>query len=230
MREQLARLWPSPLSELDQRHLDMLGFATIAVGVFMGFVLYGGWNGGRIGQGFAEGLGWCVGEAKVFAPIALVAGGGALLARPAWPQMRPLRAGATCLAAAMTMGLAANTLGVSSSAEPNTGESSWSNVFVQAHGGVIGEALYQVTHRLVQDVGVDLLIVVLLFVGVTLLTGASPAGVLRSIAGWAATCHEDRNRTAASMEALATGHSRRRRGRGWGRRGLLSHYASRRRL
>ena len=161
----------------------MLGFATIALGVFMGFVLYGGWNGGRVGQGIAEGLGWCVGQAKVFAPIALVAGGGALLARPAWPQMRPLRTGATCLAAAVTMALAAGTLGVSLSAGPNTGESSWSGVFVQAHGGVVGEALYQVTHRLVQSVGVDLLIAVLLFVGVTLLTGASPAGVLRSAAG-----------------------------------------------
>jgi DNA segregation ATPase FtsK/SpoIIIE, S-DNA-T family len=185
-RDALARLWPAPLSELDQRQIDMLGFATIAVGVFMGFVLYGGWNGGRVGQGLAQALGWCVGEAKVFAPIALVAGGGALLARPAWPQMRPLRAGATCLAAAVTMALAGGTLGVSSSAGPNTGESSWSSVFVQAHGGVLGEALYQLTHRLVQNVGVDLLIAVLLFVGVTLLTGASPAGVLRSAAGWAA--------------------------------------------
>ena len=183
MRETLARLWPAPLAELEQRQIDMLGFATIALGVFMGFVLYGGWNGGRVGQGIAEGLGWCVGQAKVFAPIALVAGGGALLARPAWPQMRPLRTGATCLAAAVTMALAAGTLGVSSSAGPNTGESSWSGVFVQAHGGVVGEALYQVTHRLVQSVGVDLLIAVLLFVGVTLLTGASPAGVLRSAAG-----------------------------------------------
>jgi DNA segregation ATPase FtsK/SpoIIIE, S-DNA-T family len=186
-RAALARLWPAPLSELDQRQLDMLGFGTIAVGVFMGFVLYGGWNGGRVGQGLAEALGWCVGEAKVLAPIALVAGGGALLARPAWPRMRPLRTGATCLAAAVTMALAAGTLGVSSSASPNTGESSWSGVFVQAHGGVVGEALYQLTHRLVQNVGVDLLIAVLLFVGVTLLTGASPAGVLRSAAGRAAS-------------------------------------------
>ncbi|HWY18882.1 MAG TPA: DNA translocase FtsK [Solirubrobacteraceae bacterium] len=185
-RDALARLWPAPLSQLDQRQLDMLGFATIAVGVFMGFVLYGGWNGGRVGQALAQALGWCVGEARVFAPIALVAGGGALLARPAWPQLRPLRAGATCLAAAVTMALAAGTLGVSSSASPNTGESSWSGVFVQAHGGVLGEALYQLTHRLVQNVGVDLLIAVLLFVGVTSLTGASPAGVLRAAAGRAA--------------------------------------------
>jgi DNA segregation ATPase FtsK/SpoIIIE, S-DNA-T family len=168
------------MPELDQRRRDMLGFGTIAVGVFMGFVLYGGWNGGRVGQGLAQALGWGVGEAKALAPIALVAGGGALLARPAWPQLRPLRAGATCLAAAVTMALAAGTLGVSPGASTNTGESSWSGVFVQAHGGVVGEALYQVSHKLVQSVGVELMIAVLLFVGVTLLTGASPAGVLRS--------------------------------------------------
>ena len=54
---------------------------------------------------------------------------------------------------------------------------------MQAHGGVVGEALYQAAHRSVQSVGVDLIIVVLLFVGITLLTGASPAGVMRSGAG-----------------------------------------------
>jgi DNA segregation ATPase FtsK/SpoIIIE, S-DNA-T family len=168
------------MPELDQRQRDMLGFGMIAIGVFLGFVLYGGWNGGRVGSGLTEALGWCVGRAKVFAPIALVAGGGALLARPAWPQMRPLRTGATCIAAAVMMALAAGTLGVSSGASPEPGESSWSGVFLQAHGGVVGEALYRSAHRLVQDVGVDILVIFLLFVGVTLLTGSSPAGTLRS--------------------------------------------------
>jgi S-DNA-T family DNA segregation ATPase FtsK/SpoIIIE len=202
-------LWPLRIPELDQRQLDMLGFATIALGVFMGFVLYGGWNGGRVGQGLAQALGWCVGEAKALAPIALVAGGGALLVRPAWPQMRPLRTGATCLAAAVTMALAAGTLGVSSGAGPNTGESSWSNVFIQAHGGVVGEALYQVAHRSVQSVGVDLIIAVLLFVGMTLLTGASPAGVLRSaagrLAGWTQTSLKRVQAAAQARRSIAGG-------------------------
>ena len=194
-------MWPPRAPELDQRQRDMLGFATIALGVFLGFVLYGGWNGGRVGGALTQALGWCVGEAKVLAPVTLVAGGGLLLARPAWPQMRPLRAGATCLAAAVTMALAAGTLGVSSGASPNTGESSWSGVFMQAHGGVVGEALYQAAHRSVQSVGVDLIIAVLLFVGSTLLTGASPAGVLRSVigrvAGWTKTSIEHLRAAAA---------------------------------
>jgi DNA segregation ATPase FtsK/SpoIIIE, S-DNA-T family len=169
------------MPELDQRQRDMLGFGAIAAGVFMGFVIYGGWNGGHVGGGLSEALGWCVGKAKALAPIALVAGGGALLARPVWPQLRPLRAGATCLAAAATMALAAGTLGVSSGPTTKTGESSWSGVFLQAHGGVVGESLYQVSHRLVQTVGVDILIMFLLFVGVTMITGASPAGAVRTI-------------------------------------------------
>ncbi len=182
----------------------MLGFGTIAVGVFMGFVLYGDWNGGRVGQGLAEVLGWCMGEAKGLVPIALVAGGGALLLRPAWPQLRPLRAGATCLFAGITLALAAGTLGASSGSSPKTGESSWSNVFVQAHGGVIGEVLYRSSHRLVQTVGVDILVIFLLFVGVTLLTGSSPASALRSAAAGLAAG------TRILRERLQTARRRRR--------------------
>ena len=51
---------------------------------------------------------------------------------------------------------------------------------LQSHGGVVGEALYQLAHRLVQSVGVDILVVFLLLAGVILLTGASLASVLRA--------------------------------------------------
>jgi DNA segregation ATPase FtsK/SpoIIIE, S-DNA-T family len=159
----------------------MLGFGLLALGVFLGFVLYGGWNGGRAGIALSEALGWCVGRAKALTPIALVLGGGALLLGDARrPATRPLKAGVGCLIAAILLALAAGTLGVSSSATPQRGESSWSSVFLQAHGGIVGEALYSSSHRLVQTVGVDILIAVLLFVGLTLSIGASPAGVLRS--------------------------------------------------
>ncbi len=176
------RLWPPRIPELDQRQRDLLGLALVAIGIYLGFVLYGGWDGGRIGSGLGEALGWLVGKGKVLAPIALVAGGAALLARPVWPDLRPLRAGAICLTAGVTMGLAAGTFAVAPPPNPRAGEASWSSTFMQAHGGVVGEALYQVAHKLVQRVGVDILIVFLLFVGVTLLTGLSPAGTVRRAA------------------------------------------------
>jgi DNA segregation ATPase FtsK/SpoIIIE, S-DNA-T family len=173
--------WPPRLPELDQRQRDLLGLAAIAAGVYLGFVLYGDWDGGRVGAGLGEALGWLVGRAKALAPVALVAGGVTLLARPVWPNLRPLRAGALCLAAGITMALAAGTLGVSPSASPRSGESSWSSVFMQSHGGAVGESLYQLSHRLVQSVGVDVLILFLLTVGATLLTGVSPARALRGV-------------------------------------------------
>ncbi len=172
---------PLRLPELDQSQRDVIGLGLIALGIFMGFILWGHWDGGGAGHGLAVGLGWTVGKARILAPIALIGGGGALLLRPVWPALRPLRTGAICLSASITLALAAGTLGVSSGAGGLSSKgASWTSVFLQAHGGVVGEALYQGSHRLVQNVGVDILVVFLFLVGVILLTGASLASALRA--------------------------------------------------
>jgi S-DNA-T family DNA segregation ATPase FtsK/SpoIIIE len=158
----------------------VIGLALVAVGIFMGFVLWGHWNGGGAGHGLAVGLGWTVGKARVLAPIALIGGGSAMLLRPVWPALRPLRTGAICLSASITLALAAGTLGVSSTEAAQEKGASWTSAFLQAHGGVAGEALYQGSHRLVQSVGVDILVVFLFLVGVILLTGASLASAIRA--------------------------------------------------
>jgi DNA segregation ATPase FtsK/SpoIIIE, S-DNA-T family len=163
---------------LDQRARDVLGLGLVSAGVFMGFVLYGGWNGGQVGHGLAVASGWTLGRARVFVPVALVFGGGVLLLRTLLPALRPLRAGAVCLFAAGTLALAANTLGVSSA--PDGKGAPWASAFVQAHGGVVGEALYQLARPLVQSVGVDILVVFLLLAGVILLTGTSLASAVRA--------------------------------------------------
>jgi S-DNA-T family DNA segregation ATPase FtsK/SpoIIIE len=168
------------LPQLDQRERDVLGLALIASGVFIGFVLYGGWDGGRAGHWLIVALGWGVGGARELAPVALLLAGGALLLRPVLPALRPLRTGSICLFAAITLALAAGTLGLSSGAAVGARASPWSSAHLQSHGGAIGEALYQGTHRLVDTVGVDILVVFLFLAGVTLLTGASLATVVRA--------------------------------------------------
>ena len=166
------------LPVLDQRQRDILGLALLAVGVFMGFVLYGDWNGGRAGHGVAVGLGWTLGRARIFAPVALALAGGVFLLRPVLPAIRPLRTGSICLFASVTLALAAGTLGLSSS--PGHDTQAWVSAHLQSHGGIVGQALYEVAHRLIQSVGVDILVVFLLISGVILVTGASLAGVLRA--------------------------------------------------
>jgi DNA segregation ATPase FtsK/SpoIIIE, S-DNA-T family len=177
----LSLRWPG----LSQDQRDVLGLALVAVGVFMGFVLYGSGGptrGGSVGHGLSVALGWCVGEARVLAPVALVSGGGALLLSQLMPTRRPLRTGCLCLFASVTLALAAGTLGVSSGTPPAGGASSeqWRSAFLQTHGGVAGQALYWTAHRLVQTVGVDILVVFFGLAGIVLLSGASLAAVLRA--------------------------------------------------
>jgi S-DNA-T family DNA segregation ATPase FtsK/SpoIIIE len=169
------------LPVLDQRQRDVLGLAMIAAGVFMGFVLYGSGgssSGGHVGHGVAVALGWALGRARVLAPVAIALGGCVLLARAVLPAVRPLRTGAICLFAALTLALAAGMLGLSSA--PGADTRAWSSAQLQSHGGVLGQALYELSHRLVQSVGVDILVIFLALAGVILLTGASLAGILRA--------------------------------------------------
>ncbi len=127
-----------------------------------------------MGHGVAVGLGWALGGARLLAPVAIFAGGAALLLRPVLPAMRPLRTGSLCLFAGVTLALAAGTLGITSGA--HTGHGAWSSAYLQGHGGLVGQALYEGSDRLVQSVGVEILVVFLLLTGVILLTGASLAG------------------------------------------------------
>ncbi len=176
---------PAWLPVLDQRQRDVLGLALVALGVFMGFVLYGAGGsatlGGGLGHGLAVALGWALGRARVLAPVALVLGGGALLLRPVLPALRPLRAGGLCVFAAVTLALAAGMFGLGAGNGPimATGRGAWSSAYLQAHGGVVGQGLYALAHGLIGQVGVAILVVFFALAGLILLTGASIASVIR---------------------------------------------------
>jgi S-DNA-T family DNA segregation ATPase FtsK/SpoIIIE len=166
---------------LEQHHRDVLGLALAAIGVFMGFVLYGSGSpapGGSAGHAMAVALGWMLGRARVLSPVTLLLGGGVLLLRPVLPALRPLRTGSLCLFAAVTLALAAGILGLSSGHA--SGAAAWTSIHLQSHGGIVGEGLYQLAHPLVQQVGVVILVIFLTIVGVVLLTGASLATALRA--------------------------------------------------
>jgi DNA segregation ATPase FtsK/SpoIIIE, S-DNA-T family len=194
--------WWAILPALDETQRDVVGLALIALGAFMGFVLYGHWDGGRVGHGLAVALGWCIGGARIFAPVALIAAGAALLASAVLPAKRPLREGGLCLFGSFTLALASGTLGVSPGTPADAGAHQWSSAFLQVHGGIVGQALYWVSHRLVQTVGVDILVAFLAIAGVVLLTGASLAALLKSTgAGLADTTRVLRNGASALERA-----------------------------
>ncbi len=62
---------------LQQRHLDLVGLLLIAGGVYLSFVLFFGWDGGKIGYGLETALVYLGGQvgARIFTVLMLIAGG-----------------------------------------------------------------------------------------------------------------------------------------------------------
>ncbi|MDX6674900.1 MAG: segregation ATPase FtsK/SpoIIIE, family, partial [Solirubrobacteraceae bacterium] len=172
-----AGLWLR-LPVFDQRQLDLFGLALVALGVFLAFVFYGDWNGGRVGGALADGLRYLVGVTAYVVPAALVAGGAIVVLRPFLPNSRPFAAGALCLFAALTLALTAGTFGLGPG---GARADEWSRVFIQPRGGVVGEALYSAAAPAVQSLGAHVIALFLFAAALLLLTGATIAGVVHAL-------------------------------------------------
>src|SRR3954467_5109882 len=166
-----------PLPTLEQRQLDLIGLGLVALALFFGFLVYAGCGRGRAGSTAVEGLRWLLGAAHYLVPVALAAGGAILMLRPVLPAVRPFRAGAICLFAAVTLGLSNATLGVGpDGARPGWWDAEW----VKTRGGMTGETLDWAVTTLAGTIGAHILAVFLFLAGVLLLTGASVAGVIKA--------------------------------------------------
>src|SRR5215211_3350319 len=113
--------WRASLPTLEQRHFDVIGLGLVATAVFFAFLVYLGWDGGQAGNGAVEGLQVLIGAGHYIVPAALMAAGAILVLRPVLPAVRPFRAGAICLFASLSLGLAAGTLGLG----PGGGPIAW---------------------------------------------------------------------------------------------------------
>ena len=162
---------------LEQRHLDLIGLGLVAIGIFLAFPVYLGWDGGVAGQAATDGLAYLVGEVALGVPVAIVAAGALFVLRPVLPAVRPFRSGALCLFAALTLALAAGTFGIG---PPGTRSEYFDAPFFELRGGIAGDALLYATATALSTIGSHILAVFLFVAGVLLLTGASVAGVLRA--------------------------------------------------
>jgi DNA segregation ATPase FtsK/SpoIIIE, S-DNA-T family len=62
---------------IEQRHLDLLGLFLVAAGIYLIFVLFAGWEGGKVGYGIETGLIYLFGSvgARIFVLLMLLTGG-----------------------------------------------------------------------------------------------------------------------------------------------------------
>ena len=135
-------------------HPELYGLGLVAFGLFLGVVLYGGWNGGIVGGKIADGTRGLLGAAAYVAPIACVAVGSLMVARNALVDVRPFRTGLAVFSLGLIVTLSS------------------------AHGGLLGELLGGGLESLLGP-GATILGVFCLVVGTLLLSGASAGAILR---------------------------------------------------
>ena len=163
--------------ELEPHHVDVIALALIALGIFLGGVAYSLWGGGTLGGGAVHAATFVFGVLGYVVPVALVLAGVLILARSQRPPMRPLRTGALCMMAALTLMLAAGTLGIGPGAASPA--EYWHTAAFQARGGIVGQSEYWVASHLLSGAGADILALFLALAGTILLTGATIASVIR---------------------------------------------------
>jgi DNA segregation ATPase FtsK/SpoIIIE, S-DNA-T family len=195
-RARRAGGWRTQLPILEQHHVDLIGLGLVAAGIFLVFPLWMGWDGGRGGEAIVDGLRYVVGVLAYGAPIGLCAAGALCVLRPVLPAVRPFRSGAICLVAALTLALAAGTLGLGPSGARH---GFWQTDFLSERGGIVGDALFYAASNLLGTVGAHILALFLFAAAILLLTGASIAGVVKATAAVTADTTRALRRTEAEL-------------------------------
>src|SRR4051812_6286481 len=162
---------------LEQRHLDLIGLGLIALAVYLGCVLYVGWDGGPVGDSLKQGLTDATGRVAYLVPIAVAVWGAGLMMRPMIKAPGAFNAGAILLVASLLLAFAAETAGLGPSHPARHGY--FDQPFYSVHGGVLGEALYWAATSLFHRLGAQILAVLMFVSGLLLITQTTVSSLLR---------------------------------------------------
>jgi len=160
-----------------QRRLDLAGLCCVGLAVYLGYVIYLGWNGGAVGNGSEIALDYAVGAGGVVVPVALGLAGIALILRPFLPSPKSVAVGVVAIAAGLLLALAAQTAGIG---PEGVRKGLFDPSFFPHHGGGVGEVLYWATSTLFDRIGAHIVAIVLLISGLLLLTGRSVSDMVRA--------------------------------------------------
>src|SRR4029077_13589883 len=137
------------------QHPELWGLGSVALGLFLGAVLYFGWSGGYVGGWLGDGLDKLVGDARYAVPVALAVLGALVVTKSELVDVRPFRTGMAVLGCGLMI-----TLG-------------------KDQGGYLGQLLGGAVGIAIGATGSLLLGALLMLVGSLLLSGASLGAMLR---------------------------------------------------
>ncbi len=157
---------------------ELWGLALVALGIFLGALLYFGWNGGVVGGAITDAITTVVGDAGYVLPVALVCLGTLMVARSALVDVRPFRTGLAVTAFGLMLTLGAN-------------------------GGWVGRELDRLFSAMLGTTGATIVGVTTLAVGLLLLTGASLGAFLRRSGHAVRRAHGHARRLASRPEPVA---------------------------
>ncbi|MGH2923317.1 MAG: DNA translocase FtsK, partial [Solirubrobacterales bacterium] len=163
--------------EARQRRLDLAGLGCLGLSVYLGYVLYLGWDGGTVGNGAETALAYAVGAGAAVFPVALGLLGLGLILKPMLPSPRSTATGVFALCAGLLLALAAQTAGLG---PVGAREGLFEPEFFRDHGGGLGEVLYWASTTLFQRLGAHIISVLLVAAGLLLIAGRSVSDIVRA--------------------------------------------------
>lgn len=184
---------------------EVAGLALIALGIFLGAVVFASIGGGAVGQYLEEFIRVFVGRGVGLAPLVMVAVGVHLIVRIPVFDATPFRIGAGIVGLAIVLGLASGLFG----AGMDTAQGWFDMTEMQATGGVIGAGLWWATASTIGAVGANILTVLGIAAGMVLMSGASLGEALRGSGRGVATAGAAVGRGVATATSTAVRGSRR---------------------
>ncbi|MFM9018827.1 MAG: DNA translocase FtsK 4TM domain-containing protein [Actinomycetota bacterium] len=184
---------------------EIAGLGLIALGVFLGAVVFASIGGGAFGQYLEEFIRVFVGRGVGLAPLVMVAIGVHMIVRIPVFDARPFRIGAGVVGLAIVLGLASGLFGTGM----DTAQGWFDMTEMQATGGVIGAGLWWATDSTIGAVGANILTVLGIAAGMVLMSGASLGEALRGSGRGVATAGAAVGRGVATATNTAVRGSKR---------------------
>jgi DNA segregation ATPase FtsK/SpoIIIE, S-DNA-T family len=153
----------APSRSARQQRTDLIGGGLLALGAFLAFVEYLGWNGGVVGEKLHTALHLVIGRAGAVVPPLLILVGAGIFLRSPLTRLRPLRTGAAVCVGTLILAL-----------------STTDTAAAERHGGLVGAYARIALTGLVGPIGVSILVVLGALIGIVLVTGASLGVFMRA--------------------------------------------------